>query len=126
MSTVLVIAEHLGGKLNPSTAKCVTCAATISGAAIDVVVFAADGTAVAQEAARQSARVLPADDQCRRGEFKSRRSPTVSSAHKDNYMRQQVAGRISHSLRERIPQCGPRRPERREPSCIGLHPVSCN
>ena len=54
MSTVLVIAEHLGGKLNPSTAKCVTCAGTISGAAIDVVVFAADGAAVAQEAASLS------------------------------------------------------------------------
>jgi electron transfer flavoprotein alpha subunit len=50
MSTVLIVAEHLGGKLNPSTAKCVTCAATISGAAIDVAVFAADGAAVAQEA----------------------------------------------------------------------------
>ena len=54
MSTVLVIAEHLGGKLNPSTAKCVTCAATVPGAAIDVVVFAADGAAVAQEAASLS------------------------------------------------------------------------
>ena len=51
MSIVLVVAEHLGGKLNPSTAKCVACAATISGAAIDVVVFAADGASVAQEAA---------------------------------------------------------------------------
>ena len=51
MSTVLIIAEHLGGKLNPSTAECVACAATISGAAIDVAVFAADGAAVAQEAA---------------------------------------------------------------------------
>ena len=51
MSTILVIAEHLGGKLNPSTAKCVSCAATIAGAAIDVAVFAADGAALAQEAA---------------------------------------------------------------------------
>src|SRR6185295_15180541 len=51
MSTVLVVAEHMGGKLNPSTAKCVACAATISGAEIDVVVFAADGAGVAQEAA---------------------------------------------------------------------------
>jgi electron transfer flavoprotein alpha subunit len=51
MSTVLVIAEHLGGKLNPSTAKCVSCAAGIAGAAIDVAVFAADGAAVSQEAA---------------------------------------------------------------------------
>ena len=51
MSAILVIAEHLGGKLNPSTAKCVSCAATIPGAVIDVVVFSADGSAVAQQAA---------------------------------------------------------------------------
>jgi electron transfer flavoprotein alpha subunit len=51
MSTILVIAEHMGGKLNPSTPKCVSCAATIAGAAIDVVVFAADGAAVAEQAA---------------------------------------------------------------------------
>ena len=51
MSTILVIAEHLGGKLNPSTAKCVSCAASITGAAIDVAIFAADGAALSQEAA---------------------------------------------------------------------------
>jgi electron transfer flavoprotein alpha subunit len=51
MSAILVIAEHAGGQLNPSTPKCVTCAATIAGASIDVVVFAADGAAVAQQAA---------------------------------------------------------------------------
>ena len=51
MSTILVVAEHLGGKLNPSTAKCVSCAATIAGAAIDIAVFAADGSSIAQEAA---------------------------------------------------------------------------
>jgi electron transfer flavoprotein alpha subunit len=51
MSAILVIAEHTGGQLNPSTPKCVTCAATIEGASIDIVVFAADGAAVAQQAA---------------------------------------------------------------------------
>jgi electron transfer flavoprotein alpha subunit len=54
MTSVLVVAEHLGGKLNPSTAKCVTGAASIAGATIDVVVFAADTAAVAQEAAALS------------------------------------------------------------------------
>jgi electron transfer flavoprotein alpha subunit len=54
MNTILVIAEHLGGQLNPSTAKCVTCAASIADAAIDVAVFAADGAAVAQQAAALS------------------------------------------------------------------------
>ena len=40
MSKILVIAEHDGQTLNPSTAKTVACAADIDGAEIDVVVFA--------------------------------------------------------------------------------------
>jgi len=51
MSKILVIAEHDGAKLNPSTPKCVSCAAKIPGAAIDVLVLATDGAAVAAEAA---------------------------------------------------------------------------
>jgi electron transfer flavoprotein alpha subunit len=51
MSKILVIAEHDGGKLNPSTAKCVHCATQIAGAAIDVLVLAADASAVAADAA---------------------------------------------------------------------------
>ena len=39
MANVLVIAEHDGSNLNPSTAKCVACAAEIDGASIDVAVF---------------------------------------------------------------------------------------
>jgi electron transfer flavoprotein alpha subunit len=39
MVKVLVIAEHDGSSLNPSTAKSVACAADIDGASIDVVVF---------------------------------------------------------------------------------------
>ena len=38
MSRILIIAEHDGTHLNPGTAKCVTCAATLSGAAITVAV----------------------------------------------------------------------------------------
>jgi electron transfer flavoprotein alpha subunit len=49
---ILIVAEHAGGKLNPSTAKCVACASTIEGAQIDIAVFAADGAAVAAEAAK--------------------------------------------------------------------------
>ncbi|MDH3577935.1 MAG: electron transfer flavoprotein subunit alpha/FixB family protein [Gammaproteobacteria bacterium] len=51
MSKVLVIAEHNGAALNPSTAKCVACAKQIEGADIDVAVFAASASAVAAEAA---------------------------------------------------------------------------
>ena len=39
MAKVLVIAEHDGSNLNPSTAKCVACAAEIDGASIDVAVL---------------------------------------------------------------------------------------
>jgi electron transfer flavoprotein alpha subunit len=51
MSKILVIAEHDGAKLNPSTSKCVTCASKIGGSTIDVLVLAADGSAVATQAA---------------------------------------------------------------------------
>ena len=51
MSKVLIIAEHLDGKLNASTAKCVTAAQALSPEAIDVDVFAADPSAVAADAA---------------------------------------------------------------------------
>jgi electron transfer flavoprotein alpha subunit len=51
MSKILVIAEHDGTKLNPSTSKCVTCASKIGGSTIDVLVLAADASAVASQAA---------------------------------------------------------------------------
>src|SRR5581483_5632300 len=51
-SKVLIVAEHDGAKLNPATAKCVTCARGISGAEITVVVCAADAGAVAAQAAQ--------------------------------------------------------------------------
>ena len=51
-SKVLIVAEHDGAKLNPATAKCVTCARGISGAEITVAVLAADAAAVAAQAAQ--------------------------------------------------------------------------
>ncbi|HEU4664498.1 MAG TPA: FAD-binding protein [Dokdonella sp.] len=51
MSKILIIAEHLDGKLNPSTARCVTCAKELKAESIDVLVLAADPAAVAAEAA---------------------------------------------------------------------------
>ena len=52
MSRVLIVAEHLDGRLNAATAKCVTAAAALSPEAIDVVVLSDDPSAVAAEAAR--------------------------------------------------------------------------
>lgn len=54
MAKVLVVAEHNGTALNPSTAKCVACAAQIDGAEVDIVVLAASPSAIAAEAAQIS------------------------------------------------------------------------
>ena len=52
MARILLVAEHDNGSLNPSVAKCVTCAAQIDDAEIDVLVLADAPEAVAAEAAR--------------------------------------------------------------------------
>jgi electron transfer flavoprotein alpha subunit len=51
MSKILIVAEHDGAKLNPSTLKCVACASKVTGASVDVLVLAADSAAVASQAA---------------------------------------------------------------------------
>ncbi|MBS0557676.1 MAG: FAD-binding protein [Proteobacteria bacterium] len=52
MTKILIIAEHLNGKLNSSTARCVTCAREIKPDAIDVLVLSDAPDAVAAEAAK--------------------------------------------------------------------------
>ena len=63
MASVLVVAEHDGNVLNPSTAKSVTCAAEIEGATIDVVVLGESIDAVSTEASQLESvnRVLSVD-----------------------------------------------------------------
>jgi electron transfer flavoprotein alpha subunit len=51
MNKILIVAEHAGGTLNPSTPKCVSCARAIPDAEITVAVLAEDGAAVAAQAA---------------------------------------------------------------------------
>jgi len=51
MANILIIAEHDGQSLNPSTPKSVQCASGIEGAEIHVAVFAKDAAAVAEQAA---------------------------------------------------------------------------
>jgi electron transfer flavoprotein alpha subunit len=51
MAKVLIVAEHDGSALNPSTSKCVTCAASIEGAEIDILVLASGAADIAAEAA---------------------------------------------------------------------------
>jgi len=51
MSKILIVAEHANSKLNASVAKCVSCAAQVSGAEIHIAVLAADAAALAAQAA---------------------------------------------------------------------------
>jgi len=51
MNKALIIAEHFQGKLNASTAKCVSCVQAIGDVEIDIAVLAADAGPVAAEAA---------------------------------------------------------------------------
>jgi electron transfer flavoprotein alpha subunit len=52
MSKILIIAEHLGGQLNPATARAVSAAAAVKPEAIDVLVLADNADAIAAEAAK--------------------------------------------------------------------------
>ena len=52
MSKILIVAEHLNGQLNTSTARCVTCAREIKPDAIDVLVLADAPDAVAAQAVK--------------------------------------------------------------------------
>jgi len=60
---ILIVAEHDGARLNPATAKCVTCGSGIPDGEITVAVCAADASAVASQAAalKGVARVLAVD-----------------------------------------------------------------
>ncbi len=52
MSKVLIVAEHLDGKLNSATARCVTCALAMKPESIDIAVLSDAPEAVAAEAAK--------------------------------------------------------------------------
>ena len=52
MSKILVIVEHLGGKLNSSTARAISAASAVKGEAIDLLILADSVDAIAAEAAR--------------------------------------------------------------------------
>ena len=64
MSKILIVAEHDGANLNPSTAKVVSCASTIDGATIDVLVLGHEVAEIAAAAANIDgvSRVLTLDN----------------------------------------------------------------
>jgi len=63
MTQILIVAEHNGETLNPSTAKCVACASQIDGAEIHVAVLGGSVADVAAQAAKLAGvgRVLTAE-----------------------------------------------------------------
>lgn len=82
---VLIVAEHDGAKLNPSTAKSVTCARGIQGAEIFVAVFAAKPDAVAAQAAQLTGvtRVLTIENGANEHALAAVLAPQVVAVAKD-------------------------------------------
>lgn len=82
MARILVIAEHDGRTLNPSTAKTVACAAEIDAAEIGVLVLAADAAAIAAEAASLESvgKVLTVENEANANAVASIQAPQVMAA----------------------------------------------
>ncbi|MGA9423072.1 MAG: FAD-binding protein [Rhodanobacteraceae bacterium] len=87
MSKILIVAEHLDGKLNASTAKCVTCAREIKPEAIAVLVLAADAAKVAAEAANIDgvSKVLTIEREDNAHALAAVDAPQVAAAAKHGY-----------------------------------------
>ena len=87
MAKVLIVAEHLDGKLNAATAKTVSAAQALSPEGIDIVVLAADPAGVAAEAAQIAgvAKVLtvanPANAHAVAQVLADRKSTRLNSSH---------------------------------------------
>ena len=90
MSQVLIVAEHAGGKLNASTAKCVKAATAIGASEIVVAVFATPGSPVAALAAQIAgvSRVLDVAHAANAHALAATLAPQVA----------EVAGPFSHVL----------------------------
>jgi len=87
MSKVLIIAEHLDGKLNGSTARCVTCAKDIKADTIDVLVLASAVDAIAAEAAKIEgvSKVLTVARSENEHALAATYAPQVAAAAKNGY-----------------------------------------
>jgi electron transfer flavoprotein alpha subunit len=85
MSKVLIVAEHLGGKLNAATAKCVSAARALPEASIDVVVLADAPADVAAQAAKLSgvARVLAVANPANANPIAQVQAPQIAALAKD-------------------------------------------
>lgn len=81
MSRILIVAEHDGSSINPSTAKCVACAAALPEPEIHVAVFSSAGESLAAAAARFSSvsKVLQVDHDANRNLLAAVIAPQVAA-----------------------------------------------
>src|SRR5512144_1579049 len=87
MSKVLIVAEHLNGKLNTATARCVSCARDLKPAAIDVLVLADAPDAIAAEAAKTDgvSKVLTATNSANAHALAAAYAPQIAAVAKNGY-----------------------------------------
>src|SRR5215470_11025128 len=87
MSKILIVAEYLNGKLNSSTARCVTCARELKPDAIDVLVLADAPAAIAAEAAQIDgvSKVLAAANAANAHALGAVYAPQVAAIAKNGY-----------------------------------------
>ena len=85
MTKVLLIAEHDGTNVNPSTARSIACAKELPDAEIHVAVFAADGKSLAESAAALDGvgKVLQIDDPDHEHALAALIAPQVASLARD-------------------------------------------
>jgi electron transfer flavoprotein alpha subunit len=87
MAKILIVAEHLNGKLNSSTARCVTCARELKADAIEVLVLADAPDAIAADAAKIDgvSKVLTAANAANAHPLAAVYAPQIVAAAKDGY-----------------------------------------
>ena len=87
MSKILIVAEHLNGKLNSSTARCVTCARDLKPDAIDVLVLADTPDAIAAAAAKIEgvSKVLTLANAANAHALAATHAPQIAAVAKNGY-----------------------------------------
>ena len=87
MPKILIVAEHLNGKLNSSSARCVTCARELKPETIDVLVLADAPDAIAAEAAKIEgvSKVLAAANPANAHALAATCAPQIAAAAKNGY-----------------------------------------
>jgi len=87
MAKILIVAEHLNGKLNSSSARCVTCARELKPETIDVLVLAYAPDAIAAEAAKIDgvSKVLTAANPANARALAAAYAPQIAAVAKNGY-----------------------------------------